>query len=121
MTIEEYQKEVMRTCGATIEGDRLVMSALGLAGETGEVVDIIKKYIFHSHNLPAVKLRDELGDVLWYLTVLGEACGLDLENIMEHNIKKLRDRYPSGFDSQRSINRAPGEDPPRCRSCASGL
>ena len=83
--------------------------ALGLMGEAGEVGDYLKKVIFHKHKLSKEKVSEELGDVLWYMAVIADSCGLELEKIAEENIKKLRKRYPEGFDYKRSIERDKGE------------
>jgi NTP pyrophosphatase (non-canonical NTP hydrolase) len=104
MDMNEYQKLALKTCG-TYEGPMRIMAALGLAGETGEVCDIIKKHLFHDHELDQPKLEKELGDVLWYLAVLSHAYGLDLEQVAQTNIAKLKRRYPEGFDAERSKNR----------------
>lgn len=108
MTPEEYTQEVMRTCGIKSTGDyrdMLMLGALGVAGESGEVADIIKKHVYHGHALNMDKLIDEIGDVLWYLTVLAKSQHYDLGEVMERNIEKLRKRYPQGFDEERSKNR----------------
>lgn len=106
MTFNEYQEEMMRTAqGIEKNRENLCMGAMGITGEAGEVSDYIKKVLFHSHELNEVKLAEELGDVLWYLTYLSSIIGYDLEEIAEINKKKLRKRYPKGFESQRSINR----------------
>ncbi len=85
---------------------RLINFSMGLAGEAGEVCDAVKKIAFHGHQLNQDKLRDELGDVMWYLAMMAKTCGLSLEEIAEANIEKLRQRYPEGFATERSINRA---------------
>ncbi|MDQ5828208.1 MAG: nucleoside triphosphate pyrophosphohydrolase family protein, partial [Chloroflexota bacterium] len=84
---------------------RLTMTALGLAGEAGECSEAIKKHVFHGHPLDRDAMRDELGDVLWYLAMLADACGLRLDDIAAHNVGKLRARYPAGFSPHASINR----------------
>lgn len=83
----------------------LCWTAIGLAGECGEVCDYIKKAIFHQHGFNKHKLADELGDVLWYVAALAQTAGLSLSDIMEQNIAKLKIRYPDGYSSERSINR----------------
>jgi len=83
----------------------LTEAAMGLAGESGECVDIVKKVQFQNHILDAEHLIEELGDVLWYIAEAATAIGCDLDYIMEINIEKLKRRYPNGFDSERSINR----------------
>ena len=106
MTGTEYQKLAMRTnkSEATQE-QNLINGCLGLAGEAGEVCDIVKKYMFQGHNLETQKIVDELSDVLWYVALTAQGIGCDLDSIMEHNINKLKKRYPNGFEAERSINR----------------
>ena len=83
----------------------LLNGALGLTGEAGEVADMIKKHIFHGHDLHTEDLVKELGDVCWYLALLCNAIGIQLEDVMIENIEKLKRRYPEGFSSEASINR----------------
>lgn len=106
MTGTEYQELAMRTNRqeATPE-QNLINGCLGLAGEAGEVCDIVKKYMFQGHNLETQKIVDELSDVLWYVALTAQGIGCDLDSIMEHNINKLKKRYPNGFEAERSINR----------------
>lgn len=80
----------------------LLWNAVGLAGEVGEVVELVKKYVFHWQELDKAKFAAELGDVLWYLTALCSVMGLDLEQVMEQNIVKLERRHPDGFDRSRA-------------------
>jgi NTP pyrophosphatase (non-canonical NTP hydrolase) len=77
----------------------ILASALGLAGEAGEVADIIKKGYFHKHRIYHNQIRKELGDCLWYLSDLCTSFGFDLGDIMAENIEKLKVRYPEGFSS----------------------
>ncbi|GCE31068.1 MazG family protein [Dictyobacter alpinus] len=105
MDIATYAKEVQRTCDIKDQRERLILSALGIAGEGGEIVDLLKKSLYHSHDLDTSDLCKELGDLLWYMTLLSESVGLTLEDIMQANVTKLRQRYPDGFDPQRSKNR----------------
>ncbi|MEL6177405.1 MAG: nucleoside triphosphate pyrophosphohydrolase family protein [Myxococcota bacterium] len=88
------------------ERDLLANGALGLAGEAGEAADLIKKHLFHDHPLDRDKLRDELGDVLWYVATLARTLDLDLAQVAQRNIDKLRIRYPEGFSAERSRNRS---------------
>ena len=77
----------------------------GLTGESGEVADLIKKHFGHGHVLDQDKLKKELGDVLWYLSQLAEQFGLELSDVAETNIDKLKKRYPDGFSEEASRNR----------------
>jgi NTP pyrophosphatase (non-canonical NTP hydrolase) len=70
---------------------------LGLAGEAGEVVELIKKHCFHGKALDRESLRKELGDVLWYISAICSEVGLELGDVAEANIDKLFARYPNGF------------------------
>ena len=109
MTGNEYQKLAMRTAGTTNTGDLLVNGVMGLSGESGECIDIVKKHIFQGHNIDREHLAKELGDVAWYLAVTANSIGYDLETIMQMNIDKLMKRYPEGFSSERSQQRAKGD------------
>ena len=103
-----YQEEAMRTANA-MHGDLLQNGVMGLCGEAGECVDLVKKRLFQGHELDKEHLAKELGDVAWYLAVTAEAIGYDLNTILQMNVKKLRDRYPNGFDEERSKYRKKGD------------
>jgi len=105
MQANDYQKEALRTASSIKEEDLILNGALGLAGESGEVADIIKKYMFQGHELDKEKLIDELGDVCWYIAILAKGLNVELDEVLIHNVEKLRRRYPKGFDAQKSINR----------------
>ena len=112
MTINEYQKECLRT--APIDAKisrtcRIENGLMGLNGEAGEAIDILKKFLFQGHDLDTQHLAKELGDVAWYLAVSADALGYSLEDIFKMNIEKLRARYPDGFDPELSKNREPGD------------
>ena len=107
MKMSDYQKQSSRTAN-THRGprtDHLANFALGLTGESGEVADHIKKYIFHGHPLHKAELEKELGDVLWYVSQLVDVLELDLDVVAQKNIDKLRRRYPDGFSEEDSLNR----------------
>lgn len=107
MTINEYQKLAMTTLNPALsEKDVLINGVMGLCGESGEAIDIVKKWLAQGHELDKDKLAKELGDICWYLAETATALGLSLEDIMAANIEKLRKRYPEGFDTARSVNRA---------------
>lgn len=82
------------------------MACLGLAGEAGETLDMIKKWIFHEKELDVEHLKKELGDVMWYIAMMCYSFGFDLDEIMQINIDKLKARYPDGFDPKRANERA---------------
>ena len=107
MTINEYQKLAMTTLNPALsEKDVLINGVMGLCGESGEAIDIVKKWLAQGHELDKEKLAKELGDICWYLAETATALGLSLEDIMAANIEKLRKRYPEGFDTARSLHRS---------------
>jgi NTP pyrophosphatase (non-canonical NTP hydrolase) len=94
---DEYQVEAVRTKGTRGLRETLMMCSFGLMGEVGEVIDEIKKVLFHNKPVDREKLLSELGDVLWYLAVVSNAAGIDLSEVMEYNVQKLKERYPHGW------------------------
>ena len=102
LTPNEYQNAVERTMRKP-DKHALTEGILGLCGEAGEVADAFKKARFQGHEEPDVE--EELGDVLWYVAMIAKLIGSDLETVMFRNIEKLRERYPDGFEVERSVNR----------------
>lgn len=104
MTFDEYQKKSRETAIYPNQGENFVYPALGLAGETGEVADKIKK-IIRDENIMSPKLvseekredmAKELGDILWYLSQFASEFNLSLSDIAERNIEKLQSRKERG-------------------------
>lgn len=79
--------------------------AMGLAGEAGELVDVIKKEIFHNHPPDLEKKINEMGDLMHYAAGVANMYNFTLEEAMEFNTNKLRKRFPNGFNSEDSIKR----------------
>lgn len=110
MNANEYQRLAMLTMNPEFSRqDMLLNGVMGLCGESGEAIDIVKKHLHQGHPLDAEKLKKELGDIAWYLAETAAALDCDLSEILEMNIEKLKRRYPEGFDTGRSVHRA-GED-----------
>lgn len=135
MTGNEYQKLAMRTndgkctdrlqdkiemigffkdakAGRSIEKYDLggiFNASLGLSGESGELNDMLKKWVFHGHEIDCVAVKKELGDIMWYVAMMCESFGFEMDEIMQMNIDKLKARYPEGFDPEKSQNRAAGD------------
>lgn len=124
MKINEYQELAMRTNdGKCLERlyrkaydnvigthkeniGEIVNACLGLSGEVGEVNDIVKKYIFHGHDIEINDLVKEISDCMWYIALMCQGLGIDMGEVARINIEKLKKRYPNGFSEQASINRA---------------
>ena len=106
MTANEYQQQAMALRNPAISGkDMLINGVMGLCGESGEAIDIVKKHLHQGHELDKKKLAAELGDIAWYLAETAYALDIPLEDIFRGNIDKLKRRYPEGFTTERSINR----------------
>ena len=106
MDANEYQKSAMRFLNPELDKDRVLCNAvMGPCGESGEVIDLVKKHFFQGHELDRDKMAEELGDVAWYLAETCEILGLNLSDVLQGNIEKLAKRYPDGFSSERSIHR----------------
>lgn len=106
MTINEYQKLAMTTLNPALsEKDILINGVMGLCGESGEAIDIVKKHLAQGHELDKDALIKELGDIAWYLAETATVLGVSLEEVLALNIEKLKKRYPEGFDVKKSIER----------------
>jgi NTP pyrophosphatase (non-canonical NTP hydrolase) len=131
-TYADFEREVRRTASCGFEQARAVLdeierlgstsvpldaledligsaetsvAGLGIAGEAGEVADLLKKHLGHGHELDREKLKKELGDVLWYTARIAMHFGFGLEDVARANVAKLRQRYPAGFSTEASKRR----------------
>jgi NTP pyrophosphatase (non-canonical NTP hydrolase) len=106
MKMNEYQLEALKTKIYPREY-AIVYPALGLAGESGEVCEKIKKHLRGDYDISGDLINEvekELGDVLWYIANLATDLGLNLDNIASKNIDKLRDR------ERRNVIKGDGDD-----------
>ena len=106
MTVNEYQKMALTTLNPALgKQDVLINGVMGLCGESGEAIDIVKKHLAQGHPLDREGLIKELGDVAWYLAETAYALDVSLDEVFQRNIGKLKARYPEGFDASRSVER----------------
>jgi len=104
--LNEYQRLAQRTCNMTDSPEaKIENGVLGMCGEAGECADLLKKHRHQKHDFDRDKLLEEVGDVLWYVAETAAGLGATLEEVAQRNIDKLKERYPKGFDPQRSIHR----------------
>ena len=109
MTLNEYQTLAQRTSRKDMTpGEHLMNGILGLTGEAGECSDLVKKHFYQDGRGIYTDLLDEVGDTLWYIAEIASAMEWKLDDIADHNIKKLMKRYPEGFDVDRSLHREVG-------------
>lgn len=106
MNFTDYQTAALRTASPdslTSPQASLTMAALGLCGEGGEFAELAKKHLFHGHPLDKEKAAKEIGDILWYVAFACEALGVNMDEVAERNIAKLKARYPEKFETTLSL------------------
>jgi NTP pyrophosphatase (non-canonical NTP hydrolase) len=93
--LNAYQAQAWTTVKPNMTEDEVLnMCGLGVAGEAGEVADIVKKVQHHGKTLDRDHFIEELGDVLWYVAVAAHAIGVTLADVAHFNAEKLAKRYP---------------------------
>lgn len=110
MNANEYQKLAAVTMNKILDQrSQILNSALGMCGEAGEFADLIKKHAFQGHDLDVNHIKKELGDVCWYVALACTVFNLELDDVMQTNIDKLKARYPEGFSVEKSEHREAGD------------
>ena len=102
------QKTVFEPKAIDVGG--IINASLGLSGETGELNDMIKKTIFHGHSIDLEKVKKEIGDIMWYVAMMCDSFGFEMEEVMQMNIDKLKARYPEGISEYDSQHRKEGDN-----------
>ena len=100
---KQYPADRAANVAANIE---IIECCLGLSGEVGEVVDLIKKSLMYSQPLDQRKLLLELGDVFHYFLRLAHLNHISLPTLMDANAQKLRARFPDGYTNAAAIAKA---------------
>jgi len=106
----EYMKNVKRSESPNFKmiSKRLIHGAIGICTEAGELTDVLKKALFYNRTLDYIdlwKLEEEIGDIFWYLGLMCDELGVTFEEVMDKNIKKLKERYPNQFTEEDEQNR----------------
>lgn len=104
---ERIMRPVTEIPGVDLGG--IYEGCLGLAGEAGEFIDLVKKWRCHQKPIDELHAKKELGDVLWYVALLCDSFGWKMSEVMNLNIEKLKKRYPDGFTPERANNRKEGD------------
>lgn len=84
---------------------QLIHYGMGMVTESGEFIDMIKKHLMYGKPLDEVNLREELGDILWYVARACDTLGTTMEAVMARNIEKLQARFPEKFTEEKASNR----------------
>lgn len=107
--MENYIQKAIRTestvFNVEVGDDRLLHAGIGLATESAEFLDQLKKHVFYGKPLDKVNLAEEIGDLQWYMAVACDALGVTMEELQERNIEKLTARYPEKFTMEAAENR----------------
>jgi NTP pyrophosphatase (non-canonical NTP hydrolase) len=89
----------------TEDNIRLLHAAIGMSTEAGETLDALKKHLFYGKPLDRVNLKEEMGDLFWYLAIMADVLEVDFATVMERNIEKLKARYGEKFSGAKAIER----------------
>jgi NTP pyrophosphatase (non-canonical NTP hydrolase) len=108
-TYSDFEKRKVIDSKNDVSIGGIFNACLGLSGEVGEFNDMVKKWVFHEKELDIDHAKKEAGDICWYLAMLCESFGWNLEEIMQMNVDKLKARYPEGFDIDRANHREEGD------------
>lgn len=110
MDIKNYLTESKKTLSEQFHaGDaktqKLLHAAIGLATEGGELLDQMKKVVYYGKELDCTNIKEELGDLMWYMAIMLRELDLDFEDVLEVNINKLKARYGDKFNVESALNR----------------
>ena len=109
--LDVFQEEALRCMRNDLPYEAICSNmCMGLAGETGETVDIFKKHIYQGKDLDINDVIEEIGDILWYIANLCNVNKITMKECMESNVEKLRKRYPNGFSIKDALERVDKND-----------
>ena len=109
--LDVFQEEALRSMRSDLPYEAICSNmCMGLAGETGETVDIFKKHIYQGKDLDINDVIEEVGDILWYIANLCNVNKITMKECMESNVEKLRKRYPNGFTVKDALERVDKND-----------
>lgn len=105
MTFYEYQDKAARTQNGKLNRNQRLNHALfGMCSEVGEIHGLYQK-MFQGHPLNFSEVLDEVGDLMWFISELCDVLGVTMDDVAARNIEKLEERYPDGFDAEKSVHR----------------
>lgn len=102
---DDYQVLARRTQNMELtQAQRLRHALFGMASEVGEIHAIYQKG-YQGHEVMVDKVVDECSDLMWFIAELCDALGVQMNDVAQYNIEKLKKRFPDGFDPERSLHR----------------
>lgn len=104
MHYPEFVEVLFKDMGS--EAATAIHAAVGIAGEAGEVLDALKKVWVYNKELDQENLKEELGDIMFYMQKLCNMYGFSFQSVMQANMSKLAKRYPVGYTDQAAVTRA---------------
>jgi NTP pyrophosphatase (non-canonical NTP hydrolase) len=110
MKIEDYLLASERTLIDKGQDMNLLHAAMGISTESGELLDAFKRKLFYGKPLDVVNVKEEIGDIMWYIAILMRELDLDFEEMLQLNIDKLKARFPEKFSNHHAINRDLGKE-----------
>jgi len=113
MNMKEYvpaacrteSKELLINKQLTSRDFRILHGSMGIVTEAGELMDALKKHIYYGKELDLVNIKEEMGDIMWYMAILCDELGTSFDELTTINIDKLKARYPEKFTSEKALNR----------------
>lgn len=102
---QSYQSLAMRTAKQMEPKDDLMHAALGLTGEAGEFADAVKKHLVYGRPLDKANATEEVGDILWFVALACNTLGVDMGQVAQENINKLKRRYPDAYSDKLAAER----------------
>jgi len=97
MVFRPYEDVLTSVDSSRLFPIRMNHALMGMMGEVGELAGAIENWIQYNRGLDLVNIKEELGDLMWYVALMCNASGISLGEVMEKNIAKLRKRYPEKY------------------------
>lgn len=110
MDIATYKAASERTLIDKGHDMNLLHAAMGIGTEAGELLDAFKRKLFYGKELDVVNVKEEIGDIMWYVAILLRELDLDFHELLQLNIDKLRARFPEKFTETHALNRDLGKE-----------
>ncbi len=105
MTLTEYKAECGRTLAPLEPREQNLHMVLGMVTEVGELADVVKRKLAYGKAEDFTNVKEEIGDLMWYVVNFCNLHGFDLEEILGTNIAKLKARFPDKFTSEKALTR----------------